>query len=448
MDDSYLTSFDYQECVGSGPGVPETVASLEKSSAVCDDNLRDVRVGQALQLAPFCDSTGFFYADSFYIECGFGNQFYSLTVGDDFRYSCAETAMFKTSSTASEPKDLPTTTMMTDQQWREEYFLECVTFKTLVPTAPSAPSFAPRPVMTIMPVNIRPVNMPAAVAVAPAPRDISGSTEEKSNVGVIVGASVGAFVFLVISATVLFLLLWWRPNRHEEAVKEVSEHVNENSQTGYSGGEPVGGEYFGGGGEWGAQAPPMPIARAEVMPVVYMPDNHNNDHRVKMDEPRMGTGSPSSNEASVRQGSGSDTGGHHQYSYSRGSGSSQEQDTAVTFKDQAQSMIRPTGVVLDNDDDPPSGSGSSGRFHYPRRSGGNPQPDGAVAAPRYAPDQDMFHPDTIGIPTIDNDTSSAITEADTRGSSDPTGIYAHEPSLIVSAYGGGGSAARNETTEL
>lgn len=367
--------------MGAGPGVPETSVTLDESSAVCTDNLREVAIGHAVQLAPFCESTDFLFFESLFIECGRGNQFFKPQVGDVFIYSCAETANFETNSSPSDPKSLPATSIMTDRQWRDDFFLDCFTAQRLRDNVgDNAPTLSPRSEAAIMPVNtgvapsVMVVTTPSAIAPVSSPISSPGEEspagqEDKSALGLVIGVSVGAVVFLAIAGVVLFALLWMKPAQRKE-VKEVREFAagNDDAETGqtHSAAHPEGPTYAN---DAVLFSPPT-AAVATVIPM------------------------PASQSPPTTDGAKSHDGTHqfenpHQHSPPQTSGNHD-----VDFKDQARTFIYP--------------------WSTPNRAS---------------------RPDSIGVPNAHDDTASAITEAETRGSVDPSGIYSHETSKIDPEYG-------------
>lgn len=337
------------------------MVTMDESFAVCSDNLRELNIGHSVQLAPFCDEFGFTYVDSFFVECERGDDFF---LDDDARYSCAETVNFEVNSSSSDTKTLSAASIMTDRQWRDDFLLGCFTSQRLddrVPTLspPSATTTMPPVTTGILPSAMvqNPPNTGSPVS-SPSNRGVISSNEEDTSpIGLIVGVSVGAFIFLAVSGVVLFVFLCMKPAR--KTPKEVQEFAvgNNASETGDQG---------------------VAYNNAPATPVDSF--SYDNSHTPVV--PAYATAFPMpgslSQPTAVNESAGI---------VSNRSGN----DMNVTFKDQAQSIIQPTSVSNQN------------------------------AANR---------PDSIGVPNIHDDTESAITEAETRGSSDPSGIYSHERSVL------------------
>jgi hypothetical protein len=471
-----------QECAGAGPNVPATETRLDPTTATCTDSLRDVRIGHALQLAPFCDGTGFVYYNSLFVECAFGNEFYQPKVDEVYRYSCAETVLFDIGAT--ETKDLPTAIIRTDQSWQVDLSPSCVRV-TKPGDGDNAAPLAPRVAPTIMPVVGVGALQPAILG-GSAPQSGSASRGDsntdqssKAPIGIIVGVPVGVVLFLAIAGAVLFVLLCWKPRQHNQKdtpVKEVSEHAAyDPTQTGDSGQDDH--HHFGEEDVWMGHHIPAPgatpaaapyrAAAAAARPMEVMDDHYLSEQRVAAAQ-SLGQ-SPSEDSPDQR------------YSYS-----DQSEVAAVTFKDQAQSMIvegQPMMMMMPSSNihsspqaarTPSSAAAGSNNYHgddFPGRPGGERNNYNAVSSPdrrRFAYQQQddsivvpvtlqdnyaqsvLIRPETIGVPTHATDQeeaqdsltyTSGLTEADndTRGSSDPSGVYVHEMSLLDPHYNGSSS---------
>jgi hypothetical protein len=201
-------------------------------------------------------------------------------------------------------------------------------------------------------------------------------------------------------------------------------------------------------------------------------DDHLSGHRVAAKSLGLNT-------VPREQSPADDDGPDQRYSYS-----DQSEVAAVTFKDQAQSMIvdgHPMTMMMASSNNihsspppaartPSSAPGSndhhSGDFlgrSVERNNNNNnvaaassdhrrfayQQQDVIVAPPVTWKDnhtQSMWiRPETIGVPTNtatdqNEDSHSGLTEADdTRGSSDPSGVYSHEMSVLDPHYNGSAS---------
>jgi hypothetical protein len=445
-----------QECAGAGPGVPATKTRLDPTSATCTDAADSVRIGHAVALGPFCSSVGFVYSDSLFVECQYGNEFYQPEVDEDYRYSCAETVLFDGGATAT--KDIPTASIMTDQSWQSDYSKDCV--QIVKPGDARPPSLAPLTSATNKPVaaNTGPAIMgriPVSPSVGPKSDSTQTTTDtKKAPVGIIVGVSVGAVLFLAIAGAVLFVAMCWtREERNEPQVKEVSEHIREPSQTAdYS--SP------GGGGDdhryadediWMGDNSPAVPASARYAPAAVMPMEVIDDVALTSDRAAAAKlrGSSSSDFPS---GDRSASGGQY-----RNSGSD------VVFKDQVQSMIVDGRPMMASDNlfapgtgKPAAAQSPASNHDFPGRQGEErnaasnsrryayQQQDNAVAPVTFNDNtKSMIRPKTVGVPTHhnvvdqeadDGTMTSGITEADTRGSSDPSGIYSHDISVMDPNY--------------
>jgi hypothetical protein len=466
-----------------GPNVPATETRLDPTTATCSNPVAEVRVGHALLLAPFCDSYGFVYVDSLYIECGYGNEFFVPEVDEVYRYSCAETMLFASAVTTT--KDIPSTVIMTDQSWQENEFLSDCVRVTKRGDDTNKPSLAPRATtVTIMPVSDNRGAMPPAIvnnngatttlpsAASTTPRGDSSSnpdeaSSKKASTGIIVGVTVGAVLFLAIAGAVLFVMLCWKPQQQqrkgESQIKEVSEHADIPPRTGYTGQGEHRLAVDEQGGLWTGHAPaavvspalPVYAAGVEVMPMEVMPmevtdddpasgdrlmtakSTGSNDHRVTAKSTGSNDDFPSGERSGDRN---SAPDGDYRYS-----NPGQQQDVAVTFKDQAQSMVvdghpmtasnpfhlspRTTATAATAQ----ARGSDSRRYAYQ-------QQDNVVAPVTFKDNtQSMIRPETIGVPTHAMDQENAhsgLTDADdTRGSSDPSGIYSHEMTMLDSNYG-------------
>jgi hypothetical protein len=277
--------------------VPATETRLDPTTATCTKSVADVRIGHALQLAPFCDSTGFVYVDSLFVECAFGNEFYLPLVDGSFRYSCAETVVF--ANGATETKDVPSAVIMTDQSWQDDFSTDCVRVTPLI----SAPTSAPRAAtVTIMPV---PVMQPSTSAFS-APIGDTTVKAEASNapIGIIVGVTVGAVLFLAImaGAAVLCVMLCWKPQQQRKEKKVSEQEVDHDDRLAVG------------------EAPALPVyAAAEVMPMV---EEVTDDHVEFGDRVTAKANNFPSDERS----------GDRYFN-------PDQPDAAVTFKDQAQSVV-------------------------------------------------------------------------------------------------------------
>jgi hypothetical protein len=435
-----------QECAGVGPNVPATETRLDPTTATCTNSVADVRIGHALLLAPFCDSTGLFFADSLFIECAFGNEFYVPKVDEFYRYSCAETVVFESGVTAT--KDVSTAVMMTDQSWQDDFFSECVRVtKPGGNTNNSAPLSAPRGTVTIMPVvsenrgAVPPaiVNNGPTLPSASTPRGDNNKIDEaasKTPIGIVVGATVGVVLFLAIAGAVLFVLLCWKPQqqRKESQVKEVTEHV-----TGYSG--QVDHRLAVEEGGWTGHAPAFPpaptvYAAVEVMPMEVMDDHASSDRVTAKSNDRVTAKSTGSNDFPNGERSGDRSASDGNYRHSN----PDQQEVAVTFKDQAQSMVVDGRPMASNPFHLSPRTATAATAQSDSRRYAYQQQDNNVVAPVTFKDntQSMTRPETIGVPTnamLDHqeDYHSGLTDGgDTRGSSDPSGIYSHDKSMLDS----------------
>jgi hypothetical protein len=439
-----------QECTGVGPNVPATETRLDPTTATCTNSVADVRIGHALLLAPFCDITGLFFADSLFIECAFGNEFYVPKVDESYRYSCAETVVFDSGVTAT--KDVSTVVIRTDQSWQDDFFTDCVRFTKPGDntTNNSAPLSAPRGTGTIMPVvsENRGAMPPAIVNNGPTPPSASTSRGDNSNIdeaaskapiGTIVGVTVGAVLFLAIAGAVLFVMLCWKPQqqRKESQVKEVTEHV-----TGYSG--QVDHRLAGEEGGWTGHDPAFPpaaptvYAAVEVMPMEVTDDHASSDRVTAKSNDRVTAKSTGSNDFPNGERSGDRGASDGNYRHSN----PDQQEVAVTFKDQVQSMVVDGHPMASNPFhlSPRTATAATATQSVSRRYAYQQQDNNVVAPVTFNDNtQNMIRPDAIGVPTnamLDHhqeDYHSGLTDGgDTRGSSDPSGIYSHEMSMLDS----------------
>jgi hypothetical protein len=456
---------------GPSDGVPATQVRLDPTSATCQGGGgRTVKIGHAVNLGPFCGSAGFFYAQGLYVECQYGNQFYQPKVDEFYRYSCAETVLFDGTTTTTTTVDIPSATIMTDQSWQDDHFPECV--RTMPWPPPTAATVAPS-------------SAPQATAIAdggggsaPAivPRGIGDDTSKKQEVplGLIVGVSAGAVLFLAIAGAVLVVLFCWKSPSAREAQqqqKKDSSRVKDatlserdfndashqtagyHSSQGGGGDDRYQGQYLGHAPAFADAPSPAPYAMVQVLPAEAIIDipasartdrggtlskslgQWTNDH----DVPRGGSGNNrrASNGVVVVGGDG-DGDGDGRYQYSTSSpGQQQQHNVAVTFKDQARSVVVDGHPMAGNsifaprmmakERNAPAASDSR-RFAYQ-------QQDNKMVAPvttfkDYT--QSMIRPESTASTTAleeENDrpsatfSSSGLSDANTRGSSDPSGIY-------------------------
>jgi hypothetical protein len=322
-----------------------------------------VRIGHAVTLAPFCSASGFFYAQGLYIKCQYGNQFYQPLVDDKYRYSCAETVLFDGTTTTT-TRDIPSATIMTDQSWQDDYFLDCVRTMPRPPSTPAdvAPSSAPQPTAI------------ASVAVNGSTTDDGDDTSKKQEVplGLIVVVSVGAVLFIAIAGAVLVVLFCRKLPKAREAQHQQKKDltrvqdatsserdINDASHqtTRYHSGQGGGGGRYDDRhqGHYMAHAPaftdpPAPYATVQVLPpeaIIDIPASARTDQDGTLsksfrqltndhDVPRGGSGGGGDNR---RASNGGDGGVDDRYRYSTSSPGQQQQDDAVTFKDHAQIMV-------------------------------------------------------------------------------------------------------------
>jgi hypothetical protein len=407
-----------------------------------------VKIGHAVTLAPFCGSTEFLYSDSLYIECQFGNQFYKPKVDEVYRYSCAETVLFDGTTTTNTTMDIPSATIMTDQSWQDDYFSDCVR------TYPGPPSTA---------IFAGPMSAPQATAIAPAV--ISGSTagnggggsvpdvvprvvgdetskEQEAPLGIIVGVPVAAVLILAIA-----ILFRWKSPSHRTA--------------GYHSGQGGGrddddrpqGQYMGHAPAF-ADTPPAPYATVQVLPaeaIIDIPSSawtdrggvlpkslrqSPNDH----DVPHGGCGAGNNRGASdgvvVGDGVVGDVDGKGDGPCTSSPGQ-QQHNVAVTFKDQAQSVVVDGHPMAGNsifaprmmaeERNAPAAASDGTRDAYQ-------QPDNQMVAPVAAfkdYTQSMIRPESSATTTALEEekgrpsatiSSSGLSDSSTRGASDPSGI--------------------------
>jgi hypothetical protein len=269
-----------QECTGApGPsdGVPATQVRLDSTSATCQGGGRTVKIGHAVNLGLFCGSSGFLYFDGFFIECQYGNQFYKPEVDEVYRYSCAEAVLFDGTTTTSTTTDIPSATIITDQSWQDDYFPECVqTMSRLPPTADTAaPSSAPQ-AGAIVPVDVN---------VVPKGIGDDSTKDQGASLGIYVGVSVGAVLFLAFVGAVLFVLFCWKSPTAREAqdssrVKDATSSERDDNDAshqtaGYHSGQGGGGsgrddryqgQYMGHAPAFADTSPPAPYATVQVLP--------------------------------------------------------------------------------------------------------------------------------------------------------------------------------------
>jgi hypothetical protein len=372
-----------------------------------------VRIGHAVNLGPFCDSTGFVYANSFYIECQNGNQFYQPEVNDRYRYSCAETVLFDGTTTTTTTMDIPSATIMTDQSWQDDYLADCVRTKPRPPpTAVTAtPSSAPQ-------VTAIADGGGSAPAIIPRGTGDDTSKEQEVPLGLIVGVSVGAVLFLAIAGAVLVVLFCWKSPTAREAQqqqKKDSSRVNDTTlserdindashQTaGYHSGQGGGGrddryqgQYMGQAPAFTGTQPLAPYATVQVLPAEAIIDIPASA-RTNRDGALSKSSGQLTNNHDVPYGGGGNNDrsasdgvvvgdGRYQYSTSSPGRQQQQQNVAVTFKDQARSM------VVD----------------------GHPMAGNSIFAPR------MMMAEERNNATFSS--SRLSDDVNTRGSSDPSGI--------------------------
>jgi hypothetical protein len=421
-----------------------------------------VLIGHAVNLSPFCGSVGFLYSESLYIECQYGNQFYKPQVEKNFRYSCAETVLFDGTTTTTTAMDIPSATIMTDQSWQDEYFPECVrTMPRPLPTpADVAPTLAPQPT-AIAPVAVN------DTAVVPRGTGDDTSKDQGASLGITVGVSVGAVLFLAFVGAVLFVLFCWKSPTAREAQQQQKKDssrvkdatlsegdVNDASHqtAGYHSGQGGGGfddhhhqgQYMGHAPAFTETPPPAPYATVQVLPaeaIIDIPASAKNDRggalsRSSGQLTNNGGGGNSQRASDGIGGGGGD--GRYQYSTSSpGQQQQQQQDVSVTFKDQVRSMVVDGHPMAGNSIFAPrmiaeernAPAASDGR-RYAYQLQDNKMVAPVATFKDYT--QSMIRPESTATTTAleeENDrpsatfSSSGLSEANTRGSSDPSGIY-------------------------
>jgi hypothetical protein len=305
------------------------------------------------------------------------------------------------------------------------------------------------------------------------PRGIGDDTSKEQEVplGLIVGVSVGAVLFLAIAGAVLVVLLCRKSPTTREAQQQqkkdssrvkdatLSERdVNDaslqtagyHSSQGGGGDDSYQGQYMGHAPAFADAPSPAPYATVRVLPAEAIIDipasartdrggalskslgQWTNDH----DIPRGGSGGGGNTR---RAAGGIDGGGGDgRYRHSTSSPGQQQHNVAVTFKDQVQSVVvdghpmagnnifAPRMMMADERNAP--AASDSRRYAYQ-------QQDNKMVAPvttykDYT--QSMIRPESTASTTDleeENDrpsaifSSSGLSDANTRGSSDPSGIY-------------------------
>jgi hypothetical protein len=363
---------------------------------------------------PDLPEDGTFFFNDLYVECHEDGNFANLDSTGDFgdRYSCGQIQIFLDSDVAS-PKQVLAFSMTTDSDWLNDADSVCYKLgPTTVGTTPTAsattPSSAPQ-ATAIAPVT---VNGPTA-----GDND-DASKAQQAPLGLIVGVSVGAVLVLAIAVVVLVVLLCRKSPTAREAqqqqkkdssrVKDATSSerdINDAShQTArYHSGQGGGGfdDHHHQGQYIGHEAP---YATVQVLPaeaIIDIPSSawtdrggvlpkslrqSPNDH----DVPHGGCGAGNNRGASdgvvVGDGVVGDVDGKGDGPCTSSPGQ-QQHNVAVTFKDQAQS------VVVD----------------------GHPMAGNSIFAPRMMAEE--RNSATFS--------SSVLSDAaNTRGSSsDPSGIY-------------------------
>jgi hypothetical protein len=389
------------KCTSLNGAELEVVRHVVQLGVDCGDAIDD----------PFPEDGTFFF-DDLYVECHEGGNFANLDSTGDLgtRYSCGQNQIFLDGDAAT-PKTVLAFSMTTDSEWLNDAASSCYKFgPTTVDTTPTASATTP--------------SAPQATAIAPV--TVNGPTagdgndtskEQEAPLGLIAGVSVGAVLFLAIAGVVLVVLLCRKSPTAREAQQQQKKDltrvqdatsserdINDASHqmaryhSGQGGGgrddDLYQGQYVGHAPAF--TDPPAPYATVQVLPaeaIIDIPASARTD--------RGGALSKSSgqltNEHDVPYGGGGGSnnrrasngvvvgGGDGRYQYSASS-MGQQQDVAATFKDQAQSM------VVD----------------------GHPMAGNSIFAPR------MMMAEERNNATFSS--SGLSDDANTRGSSDPSGV--------------------------
>lgn len=239
-----------QEC--SGPELPQSVLLYPANAVTCNGNSLPVDLSNAVQLGVFCrdsdgdDSASFegvFFLDTMF-ECGAeshqANYMDNVDSSSEVRWTCLEQATFPIGLTTSQPRTIPSVTILSD--WVDTTDTACYTRTEYTSAAPIAVTPPPimattvpliAPISADVPTTLMPIMLSPQVPSSPTTQDGSETSDGSgNNMGFVVGAVAGGAI-VAIGLTIVIVVLVLRrsptnnvkPTQHTQDALSGGAHV-------------------------------------------------------------------------------------------------------------------------------------------------------------------------------------------------------------------------------